>query len=129
VVNHSGPQCNGGLDPASQNSYKLSSNENSIGQKPDVYERISNLEKCLNFKNDNDIDIYKKLKSIEDHVLKLENMLLNTGKFSLSSICSNDNQPMEIVNHNLKIDINNIQVSLDCEKFILIKKYMVFTMN
>lgn len=69
-----------------------------------MQERISNLETCLNIKNNghNNFDIYEKLKSIEDHVLKLENKLLNNGGYhSLANVFSND-QYTEITNHNLK---------------------------
>lgn len=95
VQNISGPQINGGLDPASTNSYKLSNNTNTIEPYQDVHERISNLEKCLNIpKNSYDkTDIYNKLKSIEDHVLRLENMLLNINEnYSLSNLCLTDPQ-------------------------------------
>lgn len=113
VVNLSGPLCNGF---ASQIGNTLSNNENSYC-KSDVLERISNLEKCLNIVNNNHdyVDIYKKLKSIEDHVLKLENMLLidSNGKYSLSNICLNDDQPTEIIKRNSLTDNNSMQVILN----------------
>lgn len=64
VHNNLGPLNNGGVDPASLNSYNLSSNQSSVGFKPDVHERISNIETCLNIKSDgrSNIDIYDKLK-------------------------------------------------------------------
>lgn len=104
-----------GLDPASKNSYNLSINTSSLdGLKPDVLERISNLESCLNLKTDdhNNIDIYKKLKSIEDHVLKLESIILNNGgKVSLSNILSN-NEYTGIRSDSLKTDNINRQVNI-----------------
>lgn len=78
-----------------------------------MQERISNLETCLNIKSngDNNFDIYEKLKSIEDHVLKLENQLLNNGKYhSLANGLSND-QYTEITIHNLKTN-DSSQVNL-----------------
>lgn len=96
------------MDLASLNSYSLSNNRSSIGLKPDVHERISNLEKVLNIKSDNsksNIDIYNKLKSIEDHVLKLESILLNiNGNFSLSNIFSID-QDIGIIKNNKADDV------------------------
>jgi len=103
------------LDLASLNSYNLSNNRSSIGLKPDVHERISNLEKVLNIKSDDNksnIDIYNKLKSIEDHVLKLESILLNINEnYSLSNIFSID-QNIGIVKHNIKTDDLMKQVNL-----------------
>lgn len=110
VHNQTGPLCNGGLDPASQSSYKLSSDAEYVGPKFGVYERVTNLEKCLNVKSDDtkNFNIYEKLKFIEDHVLKLENILLNSsGNYSLSNIISYD-EHLEILNK-LK---SNIQVNL-----------------
>lgn len=104
VHNNLGPLNNGGLDPASLNSYNFTNNLNSIGLKPDLHERISNIETVLNIKSDDlsNINIYDKLKSIEDHVLKLENILLNINKnYSLSNIFSID-QGTEIIKQNLK---------------------------
>ncbi|XP_028044419.1 uncharacterized protein LOC113556178 isoform X2 [Rhopalosiphum maidis] len=106
VQNNLGPLNNGGLDPASLNSYNLSNNTSSVGLKPDLHERISNIETVLNIKSDNksNIDIYEKLKSIEDHVLKLENILLNINEnYSLSNIISID-QDTGIIKHNLKTE-------------------------
>lgn len=62
------------MDPASQNSYKLSNERNSSGLKSDVRERISNLEKCLNIESDDEdnFDVYVKLKMLEDRLLKVE---------------------------------------------------------
>ncbi|KAE9525051.1 hypothetical protein AGLY_014465 [Aphis glycines] len=103
VQNNVGPLNNGGLDLTSSNSYNLSNNRSSIGLKPDVQERISNLEKVLNIKSDDsksNIDIYNKLKSIEDHVLKLESILLNINEnYSLSNIFSID-KDLGIIKHN-----------------------------
>jgi len=95
VCNITGPLCNGGYDPASKNSYKLSINSKYDGPRPDVLERISNLEQCLNLPNDdhNQMNVYEKLKSIEDHVLKLESMLLKSNRnLSLSDLSSSDLQ-------------------------------------
>lgn len=91
------------MNSVSDKRYKLSNNTSSVGIKPDIQERISNLETCLNIKNNdhNNYNIYEKLKSIEDHVLKLENKLLNNGYYSLSHAFSNDGNA-EIINHNLK---------------------------
>lgn len=101
--NDSGPLCNGGFDPASLNSYNLSASMNYVGSNSDVHERISNLETCLNIKS-NGHTIYDKLKSIEDHVLKLENILLNINEnYSLSNTFSTD-QDTGIIRHNLKAD-------------------------
>jgi len=106
VQNNLGPLNNGGLDPASLNSYNLSNNTSSVGLKPDLHERISNIETVLNIKSDSksNIDIYEKLKSIEDHVLKLENILLNINEnYSISNIFSID-QDTGIIKHNLKTE-------------------------
>lgn len=106
MYNDVGPLNNGGLDPASLNSYNLSNNTNSVGIKPDVYERISNIETVLNIKSDggSNIDIYDKLKSLEDHVLKLENILLNINEdYSLSNTFSLD-KDTGIIRHNLNTD-------------------------
>jgi len=106
VNNNLGPLNNGGLDPASLNSYNLSNNINSVGLKPDVHERISNIETVLNIKSDgrSNIDIYDKLKSLEDHVLKLENILLNINEnYSLSNTFSID-KDTGTIQHNLKTD-------------------------
>lgn len=104
MYNNLGPLNNGGLDPASINSYNLSNNNiNSVGLKPDVHERISNIETVLNIKSDDrsNIDIYEKLKSLEDHVLKLENILLNINEnYSLSNTFYID-QDTGIIKHNL----------------------------
>ncbi|VVC42698.1 Hypothetical protein CINCED_3A020614 [Cinara cedri] len=81
VHNAIGPLCNG-IDPASENSYSLSNHTSFTGPRTDLCERISNLESCLNIKSENSnnykttADIYAKLKSIEDKVLTLQNMLL-----------------------------------------------------
>lgn len=99
VHNDSGP-CNIEIDSASGNNCTLSSNTNSVKQ--DVHERISNLEKCLNIKCDNNMTIYKKLKSIENHVLDLQTKLFNNDANHLPNICTND-QYVEIINRNLKI--------------------------
>lgn len=103
VQNNVGPLNKSGLDLVSSNSNNLSNNRSSIGLKPDVHERISNLEKVLNIKSDDsksNIDIYNKLKSIEDHVLKLESILLNINEnYSLSNIFS-INQDIGIIKHN-----------------------------
>jgi len=104
------------LDLASSNSNNLSNNRSSIGLKPDVHERISNLEKVLNIKSDgskSNIDIYHKLKSIEDHVLKLESILLNINEnYSLSNIFSID-QDIGIIKHkSIKDDDLMNQVNL-----------------
>jgi len=114
VHNNLGPLNNGGLDPASLNSYNLSNNTNSFGLKPDVHERISNIETVLNIKSDgrSSIDIYDKLKSLEDHVLKLENILLNINEnYSLSNTFSID-EDTGIIQHNLKTDDLIRQVNL-----------------
>jgi len=106
VNNNLGPLNNGGLDPASFNSYNLSNNSYSVGLKPDVQERISNIETVLNIKSDgpSNIDIYDKLKSLEDHVLKLENILLNINEnYSLSNTFSID-KDTGTIQHNLKTD-------------------------
>lgn len=116
VQNNAAPLNNGSLELASSNSYNLSNNRNSIRLKPDVHERISNLEKVLNIKSDDNksnIDIYNKLKSIEDHVLKLESILLNINEnYSLSNIFSID-QDIGIIKHNnIKPDDLMNQVNL-----------------
>lgn len=101
VHNTSGPQCNGGIDAASEYSCNLSNNTTLFESKPDVHERISNLEQCLNISNNshNKIDIYEKLKFIENHVLKLENMLSNINEhYSLSDLLSN-NLPTDLINY------------------------------
>ncbi|XP_025207442.1 MAP3K12-binding inhibitory protein 1-like isoform X2 [Melanaphis sacchari] len=107
VQNNLGPLNNGGLDLASLNSYNLSNNKSSVGLKPDVHERISNIETVLNIKSDckSTIDIYDRLKSLEDHVLKLENILLNINEnYSLSNVFSID-QDTGVIKHNLKTDV------------------------
>lgn len=106
--NITGPQCNGDFNLPSEKIY-TPNNTSSVGIKPDVQERISNLETCLNIKSngDNNFDVYEKLKSIEDHVLKLENQLLNNDKYHS---LAND-QYTEITNHNLKTN-NSSQVNL-----------------
>lgn len=101
--------CNGGFDPASENSYKLSIGTSFNGPNSDIHERITNLETCLNIKSeDQSIDIYEKLKSIEDRVLKLENMLLNKNEnYSLSNY-----QETELINcNNLNTNHTSIQVN------------------
>lgn len=104
----SGPQCNGGLDPASEYSCNLSNNTTLFESKSDVRERISNLEQCLNISNNshNKIDVYERLKSIENHVLKLENMLSNINEhYSLSNLFSN-NLPTDLINYNDSTQVN-----------------------
>lgn len=95
--NPSGPLLNCDQDSSIEKNFGLSSISCSVGEKSDVHERISNLEKCLNIKsNEPNIDIYEKLKSIEDHVLQLENILLKNSKNkSLSNIFHNI-QEMEV---------------------------------
>ncbi|XP_060856152.1 MAP3K12-binding inhibitory protein 1-like isoform X1 [Metopolophium dirhodum] len=126
VNNNLGPLNNGGLDPASLNSYNLSSNSNSIGLNPDVQERISNIETVLNIKSDgrSNIDIYDKLKSLEDHVLKLENILLNINEnYSLSNTFSID-KDTGTIRHNLKTDdlIRQVNKKLACEDNMIKKE-------
>lgn len=68
------------MDSASENNSTLSNDTNSDGLKLDLYERISNIETCLNIESNNDDDkmtVYEKLKSIEDRVLILQNHWLN----------------------------------------------------
>ncbi|XP_050442361.1 MAP3K12-binding inhibitory protein 1-like [Adelges cooleyi] len=93
VHNDSGPQCNGGFDPASKTSYEISKQFN-MGLKSDIRERISNLESCMKIKPV-EMDIYKKLKILEDRVLELESML-SKGK-DLSSIMPIDTKTKEEV--------------------------------
>lgn len=91
--NSTGPLVNGGFDPSSENSYKLSSSLSELGANSDVHERISNLERCLNMKSENkDFDIYEKLKEIEDNVLKLQSQLLNIGQNCSASIDDKHNE-------------------------------------
>jgi len=98
-------------------------NHNSVGLKLDVYERISNLETCLNIQNNNDdMTIYEKLKSIEDHVLQLQNMVINNGGNS-SNIYSNDQHG--IVNLNLKSNDNSIQVIFLLRKNVIIVIFLI----
>lgn len=98
VHNPSGPLLNCDQDSAVKKGFDFSC---SAGQKSDIQERISNLEKCLNINsNKSNIEIYEKLKSIEDHVLQIESMLLkNSNNISLSNIFQNIQQ-MEVINHN-----------------------------
>lgn len=106
--NITGPLCNGGFDPASENSYKLSINSKYDGPRPDVLERISNLEQCLKLPNvdHNQMNVYEKLKFIEDHVLKLESILLKSnGNCSLSDLCSSDLQT-GLTNHNEALQVS-----------------------
>jgi len=121
VYNNLGPLNNGGFDPASINSYNLSNNNiNPVGLKPDMHERISNIETVLNIKSDgrSNIDIYEKLKSLEDHVLKLENILLNINEnYSLSNTFSID-QDTGIIKHNLNpndfiTQVNSVKYFMD----------------
>jgi len=96
------------------NCSNLSNTINYVGLKPDVHERISNIEAVLNIKSDgqSNIDIYDKLKSLEDHVLKLENILLSINEnYSLSNTFSID-KDTGIIRHNLKTNDLITQVNL-----------------
>ncbi|XP_050525515.1 uncharacterized protein LOC126896617 [Daktulosphaira vitifoliae] len=75
VYNESGPQCNGGLDPASNTGYEISK-QLELNSKSDIYERITNLESCMNIKP-LDKNFYERLKIIEERVLLLESILGN----------------------------------------------------
>lgn len=73
-----------------------------------MHERISNLEQCLNIPNNNHnkIDIYERLKSIENHVLKLESILSNFNEhYSLSNLFSND-LPTGLINYHDSTQVN-----------------------
>lgn len=124
--NISGPLCNGGFDPASENSYKLKISNNFYGDKSDIYERLSNVETCLNMEvDDHNINIYEKIKSIEDRLLQLENERSNDKKVLSSNI-----QHTEMINYNDNhcIQVNlllfNINKNIFCNKsFILFLLY------
>lgn len=110
--NTTGPQLNCDRDSLIENNSESSSNSISVGQKSDVRERISNLEKCLNIKsNQNNIDIYAKLKSIEDCVLQLQNKLSN----NIDNYSSSNNFPSiqqkQIVIHNINTNDVSMQVN------------------
>lgn len=110
--NSSGPLLNCDQNPNIEKSFNSSCISCSVVEKSDVCERISNLEKCLNIKSyKTNFDIYEKLKSIEDHVLQLENILSKNNKnSSLSSIFQNT-QEMEVKNHNFNTNDISIQVN------------------
>lgn len=99
----SGPLNNGGLDLASKNSYKFNGNPNEI--KSDLHERISNIETCLNMEvDDQNYNIYEKIKSIEDRLLQLENeMTSNNKKILFSNI-----QHTETTNYNNCVQVNQL---------------------
>lgn len=109
VHNNSKP-CNIQIDSGGKNKCTLSNNINSV--KPDLNERISNLEKCLNIKNDksDNMNIYEKLKSIENRVLNLQMKLFNNEENHSLNIYTDD-QYMEVINQNLKLS-NHTQVNL-----------------
>lgn len=85
--NSTGPLIDG-IDPASVNSYAISTGLDFTGPRSDIRERISNIERCINIKSEDDddscyktnADIYKKLKSIEDKIIEFQNMVLEKNK-------------------------------------------------
>lgn len=73
-----------------------------------MHERISNLEQCLNISNNshNKFDVYERLKSIENHVLKLENIVSNINEnYSLANLFPN-NLPTDLINYHDDTEVN-----------------------